>query len=106
MISKQAPTAAQPTPSLESVRAQIKTAQAALNGALAQRAGVVAQIDAAQRMGERVALRNGPLYAASDQVDRLTVQLTNLQADLRLGQAIAANPTTSQSGPTPASLRA
>lgn len=106
MISKQDPTAGQPTPNLESLRAQIKTTQAALNAAVAQRTGVLAQIDAAQGQGERVALRNGPLYSSSDQVDRLTVQLTNLQADLRLGQAIAAHPTSSQSGPTPASLRA
>jgi len=89
MIAQQDPTAAQPTPNLESLRAQIKTTQAALNAAVAQLAGVLAQLDAAQSMGQRVALRNGPLYASSDQVDQLTVQLTNLQADLRLGQAIA-----------------
>src|SRR5277367_6109278 len=98
MIPHQQATTAQPAPTLESLASQIATAQAALDGARARRSEILAQIDAAQGQGERVQLRNGPLYGASDQVDRLTVQLTDLQADLRLRDAIAANPTTAQSG--------
>lgn len=106
MFSQQEPATAQPTPSLAALRARIASTQAALNEAVAQRAGVLARIDAAQGPGERAALRNGPLWAASDHVDRFTIQLTDLQAALRLRQAMAANPSTSQAGPTAASLRA
>jgi hypothetical protein len=106
MVPRQQPSTAQPAASLKSLTSQIAAAQAGLNAARARRSEILAQIDAAQGQRERVQLRNGPLYGASDQVDRLTVQLTDLQADLRLREAIAANPTTAQSGPTPASLRA
>jgi hypothetical protein len=106
MVPRQQPSTAQSAASLESLTSQIAAAQAGLNAARARRGEILAQIDAAQGQGERVQLRNGPLYGASDQVDRLTVQLTDLQADLRLREAIAAHPTTARSGPTPASLRA
>ncbi|HTR78054.1 MAG TPA: hypothetical protein VMH39_08085 [Gemmatimonadaceae bacterium] len=106
MVLHQQPATAQPAQTLESLPSQIAAAQTALDAAVAHRNDILGQIDAAQGPGERVQLRNGPLTGASDQVDRLTVQLTDLQADLRLLQATAAHSTNAQSGPTPASLRA
>jgi hypothetical protein len=84
------------------LRAQIKATQVSLDDALARRAGIQARIDAAPGPGVAVRLRNGELRGVDGEIARLNQEMAGLRAELRIREAIAANPPVQPALPQPA----